>query len=209
MFLESREDASVAAKAPIRAFIEGLLMPSLRPAGSLRAQLWLLWFFILLVSLALAAVLVGLYRRGSAVEVEAGRQATAKACRVVQNLYAANFPAEPTNSKADKDLLAVLLKEALADAPGVEGGVWGRGVGNIAYAFPTHEGSIPKVDAPADELPWIIAQSQRALGGTPVEDIRRGTRDAVVLVACPLKADSGNARRLDHDADTHDLRHRL
>jgi signal transduction histidine kinase len=192
MVLERHENASVAARAPIRAFIEGLPMPSLQPAGSLRAQLWLLWIFILLVSLALAAVLLGLYQRGSAAEVEAGRQATTKACRIVQNLYAANFQAEPADSKADKDLLAVLLKEALADAPGVEGGVWGRGVGNVAYAFPTHEGSIPKVDAPADELPWIIGQSQRALAGAPVEDVRRGTRDAVVLAACPLKVATGN-----------------
>ena len=70
----------------------------------------------------------------------------------MQNLYAANFPTETTDSKGDEDLLAVLLKDALTDAPGVEGGVWGRGVGNIAYAFPTHEGSIPKVDAPADDM---------------------------------------------------------
>jgi signal transduction histidine kinase len=176
----------------MRAFIEVLSMPSVRPAGSLRTQLWLLWIFIVLVSLALATVLVGLYQRGSAAEVEAGRQATMKACGAVQRLYAANFPSEPAASKADKDLLTVLLSEAMADMPGVEGGVWGRSVGNIAYAFPTHEGSIPKVDAPADEFPWIIAQSQHALAGTPVEDVRRGKRDAVVLVACPLKAESAN-----------------
>jgi signal transduction histidine kinase len=187
MVLENQRRAFASTAARARAFTEGSLMPSLRPANSLRAQLWVLWIFIVLVSLALGTVLVGLYRRGSAAEVETGRDATIKACRVVQTLYAANFPSEPPASKADKDLLTVLLGEALADVPGVEGGVWGRSVGIIAYAFPTHEGSVPKVDVPADELPWIISQSQRALAGTAVEDIRRGSRDAVVLVACPLK----------------------
>jgi signal transduction histidine kinase len=190
MVLEKRKTTSALVKASKLALFEGFPMSSLRPAASLRTQLWLLWIFTVLVSLALAMVLVSLYRRGSAAEVEAGRQATVKACRIVQDLYAANFPVGPTNSKADKDLLAVLLKEALADVPGVEGGVWGRGVGNIAYAYPTHEGSIPKVDAPADEMPWIIAQSQRALAGTPVDDIRRGIRDSVIVAACPLKAES-------------------
>lgn len=192
MVLESTRNASVTSGRRVVALIQGVLMRPLHSVGSLRAQLWLLWLFILLVSIVLAVVLVSLYQRGSAAEVAAGRQATAKACRSVQTLYAANFPAVPATTKADQDLLTVLLREALSDAPGVEGGVWGRGVGNIAYAYPTHEGSIPKVDLPADELPWIIAQSQRALAGAPVEDVREGRRDAVVLVACPLKDDSGS-----------------
>jgi two-component system sensor histidine kinase HydH len=164
-------------------------MPSFRRANSLQAQLAMLWIFILLVSLALGAVLVSLYQRGSAGEIEAGQRATARACRGVQALYAANFAREP-ETKADKDLLNVLLAEALRDLPGVEGGVWGRSVGNIAYAFPTHEGSIPKVDAPADELPWIISLSQRALMGSAVDDVRRGRRDAVAVTACPLKSEA-------------------
>jgi two-component system, NtrC family, sensor histidine kinase HydH len=164
-------------------------MPSFPRANSLRAQLAMLWLFILLVSLALGAVLVSLYQRGSAGEIEAGQQATGRACRGVQTLYAANFAREP-ETKADKDLLNVLLGEALRDLPGVEGGVWGRSVGNIAYAFPTHEGSIPKVDAPADELPWIISLSQRALMGSAVDDVRRGRRDAVAVTACPLKSEA-------------------
>lgn len=147
----------------------------------------MLWIFILLVSLALGAVLVSLYQRGSAWEIEAGQRATSRACRAVQALYAANFAREP-GSNADKDLLNVLLGEALRDLPGVEGGVWGRRVGNLAYAFPTHEGSIPKVDAPADELPWIISLSQRALMGSAVDDVRRGRLDAVAVTACPLQS---------------------
>src|SRR5205085_1906210 len=135
---------------------EASAMPSFPRASSLQAQLAMLWIFILLVSVALGAVLVSLYQRGSAGEIVAGQRTTARACRGIQALYAANFAREP-ESKADKDLLNVLLAEALRDLPGVEGGVWGRSVGNIAYAFPTHEGSIPEVDAPADELPWIIS----------------------------------------------------
>jgi signal transduction histidine kinase len=163
-------------------------MPPLPRINSLQGQLAMLWVFILLVSLALGAVLVGLYQRGSAGEIEAGQRATGKACTRVQALYAANFARDP-GSKADKDLLDVLLGEALRDLPGIEGGVWGRSVGNIAYAFPTHEGTIPKVDAPADEMPWIISLAQRALAGTAVDDVRRGRRDAVAVSACPLKSE--------------------
>ena len=174
-----------------RAFAEGVAaLRTLRP-GSLRSQLALLWVFILLVSLALGAALVGLYRRGSAAEVDAGQRATVRACRSVQALYGANFSAGSPASKTDYDVLTVLLGEALKDAPGVEGGIWGRGVGNIAYAYPTHEGAVPKIDLPADEC-RIIGQSQRALAGLPVEEIRRGKRDAVALAACPLQG--GEAR---------------
>jgi two-component system sensor histidine kinase HydH len=163
-------------------------MPSLPRANSLQAQLAMLWVFILLVSLALGVVLVDLFQRGSVGEIEAGRRATDKACRSIQRLYAANFARDP-ESKVDKDLLNVLLGETLRDLPGVEGGVWGRSVGNLAYAFPTHEGAIPKVDAPADEMPWIISLSQRALMGAAVDDVRRGRRDAVAVSACPLKSE--------------------
>jgi signal transduction histidine kinase len=164
-------------------------MASLIPrVNSLQGQLTLLWVFILLVSLALGAVLLGLYQRGSAGEIEAGRRATSNACRSIQTLYEANFARDP-DSKADKHLLNVLLGEALRGLPGVEGGVWGRSVGNVAYAFPTHEGAIPKVDAPADEMPWIISLAQRALAGAAVDDVRRGRRDAVAVGACPLKSE--------------------
>src|SRR5258708_1350647 len=86
-------------------------MPSFPRANSLQAQLVMLWIFILLVSLALGAVLVSLYQRGAAGEIEAGQRATSRACRGVQALYAANFAREP-ETKADKDLLNVLLGEA-------------------------------------------------------------------------------------------------
>ena len=80
--------------------------------NSLRAQLAMLWLFIVLVSLALGAVLIGLYQRGSAGEIEAGQRATAKACKSFQALYAVKFVRDP-ESRADKDLLNVLLAEAL------------------------------------------------------------------------------------------------
>jgi signal transduction histidine kinase len=162
-------------------------MPSFPRVNSLRGQLVLLWIFIVLVSLALSVVLVSIYQWGSAGEIETGQRATVRACGGIQALYAANFAREP-ESKVDKDLLDVLIAEALRDLPDVEGGIWGRSVGNIAYAYPSHEGSIPKVDPPADELPWIISLTQRALTGGLVEDVRRGRRDAVAVAACPLKS---------------------
>lgn len=161
-------------------------MSFLHRLQSLRGQLIMLWLFILLVSLALGAVLIGLYQRGSAGEVAAGQRAADRGCRAVEVLVAANFTRAPVSS-ADRDLLNVLTSEALRDLPGIEGGVWGRSVGNFAYAFPTHDGAIPKTDAPADTLPWIISVARRAANGETVVEVRRGQRDAVAVSACPLK----------------------
>jgi signal transduction histidine kinase len=165
-------------------------MPPLRQVGSLRSQLWLLWVFIVLVSAALASILIGLYRVGSSAEVGAGQRATHAGCQAIRSLIAANFPSEPPASKADKDLLAVLISEALAELQGVEGGVWVRGAGFLAYAYPTHEGATPKLDMPASETPWILGLAQQAASGSTAEDLRRGSREAVVLVACPLQSGS-------------------
>lgn len=161
-------------------------------ARSFRAQLWLLWLFIVLLCAAMAIILVGLYQSSAGVQIEAGRRATRAACETIQSLYAANI-GRPTPTM-DRDLLAVLLKEVLTDAPGVEGGFWDREAGFTAYAFPTHEGATPKEDVPAAEAPWIVENVEHALAeGRMSEAVRRGSREAVLLAACPL-TDSSQIR---------------
>src|SRR5205823_12718403 len=105
-------------------------------------------------------------------------------CESIRSLYAANAS---SGGATEGDFLTVLVSEALRDAAGVEGGVWDRGQGFVAYAFPTHEGATTKMDVPAAETPWIIEQAEKALSRAAVaEETRRGARDALVLVACPL-----------------------
>src|SRR5712691_10494210 len=95
-------------------------------AASLRGQLWLLWLFIVLLSAFLTVILVGLYQSGSTVQLEAGRRITRSTCEAIRSLYAANSAQRASLPEMDSDLLTVLVSEALADAAGVEGGVWER-----------------------------------------------------------------------------------
>jgi len=52
---------------------------------------------------------------------------------------------------------------ALACAAGVEGGIWHRNQGSLAYAFPTYEGTGPKTDLPPAELSAIREVNAQAL----------------------------------------------
>ena len=156
-------------------------------ATSLRGQLWLLWLFILLLSAFMTVIIVGLYQSGSTAQIDAARRITRSTCESIRSLYAANSVQPGSRSEPNGDILSMLVGHALSDAAGVEGGVWERERGFAAYAFPTHEGATTKVDVPAAETPWIIEQTEKALSRNEVsEEIRRGTRDALILVACPL-----------------------
>jgi signal transduction histidine kinase len=156
-------------------------------ATSLRGQLWLLWLFIVLLSVFMTVIIVGLYQSGSTVQIDAARRITRSTCESIRSLYAANSVQPGSRSEPNGDILTVLVGHALSDAGGVEGGVWERERGFVAYAFPTHEGATTKVDVPAAETPWIIEQTEKALLRIEIsEETRRGTRDALILVACPL-----------------------
>jgi hypothetical protein len=156
------------------------------PASSLRRQLWLLWLFIVLLCAFMTVILLDLYQSGSAVQLEVGRRMTRSTCESIRSLYASNAVQRGSLNQADSDLLTVLVSAALADATGIEGGIWERERGFIAYAFPTHEGATTKLDVPAAEMPWIVEQVKKSLStGTVSEEIRQGARDALILVACP------------------------
>jgi hypothetical protein len=110
------------------------------PASSLHRQLWLLWLFIVLLCAFMTVILVDLYRSGSAVQLEAGRRVTRSTCESIRSVYTSNVVQHGSLNQADRDLLTMLVSAGLADATGIEGGIWDRERGFIAYAFPTHEG---------------------------------------------------------------------
>ncbi len=58
---------------------------------------------------------------------------------------------QPDAQTLQKDLTAV-ISSALSRFPSVEGGIWAKSDGSLAYAYPTYEGSGPKTDVPAAEL---------------------------------------------------------
>ena len=153
---------------------------------SLRSQLAFFWIFLLAVSSALALLMVSMYRDSAGAQVAAGRAATEEACRAIAVRYARSLP-EPAPAQPRLDLLQVLLQVVLIDTPHVEGGIWHASGGMLAYAYPTYEGSGVKRDVPVTEQPLITALAQLAARtGQPQTDVVRGSREALVVSACPL-----------------------
>ncbi|WP_395320363.1 sensor histidine kinase [Variovorax sp. UC74_104] len=161
---------------------------------SLRSQLVFFWVLLFSVCAALAVVMLTLYRASAGAQVAAGRAATEQSCQAIAARYAkaATGAAEPK-----VDLLQVLLQLVLIEAPHVEGGVWQAGAGTnsglLAYAYPTYEGSSVKRDVPAAEQPLIVELSQLAARTqAPQTDVVRGSREALIVSACPLASPAGN-----------------
>ena len=153
---------------------------------SLRSQLVFFWMFLLAVSAALALLMVSIYRDSAGAQVSAGRAVTEQACHAIAVRYAKSLPA-PAPLEPRIDLLQVLLQLVLLEAPHVEGGVWQASGGMLAYAYPTYEGSGVKRDVPVTEQPLIVQVAQQAARtGDPQTDIVRGSREALIVSACPL-----------------------
>jgi signal transduction histidine kinase len=80
-----------------------------------------------------------------------------------------------------------VVETALSQASGVEGGLWQASNGPLAYAFPTYQGTGPKTDVPAAELPTIGQVNADALRDErPVTIRQTGQSQVLVLNACPL-----------------------
>jgi signal transduction histidine kinase len=157
---------------------------------SLRGQLAFFWLLLLGVCVALGVVMVTLYRSSAGAQVAEGRATTEQSCRAIAARYARSIPADAASAaKPQVDLLQVLLQLVLIEAPHVEGGAWQASAGLIAYAYPTYEGSGVKRDIPAAEQPLIIELAQQAARAqAPQTDVVRGSREALIVSACPLQA---------------------
>ncbi|WP_431511168.1 sensor histidine kinase [Variovorax sp. DAIF25] len=155
---------------------------------SLRGQLVFFWVLLLGMCAALAVVMFTLYRSSAGAQVAAGRAATEQSCRAIAARYAKSI-ATPAPPRPEVDLLRVLLQLVLIEAPQVEGGVWHAVDGPLAYAYPTYEGSGVKRDVPAAEQPLIAQLAQLAARTRqPQTDVVRGSREALIVSACPLPA---------------------
>jgi signal transduction histidine kinase len=154
---------------------------------SLRTRLLLLWIFIAVTGSSLAVIMVGMYREGAGIQIEAGQRNARDGCAAIQSAYAAYRSGASGSSVAPADLLYVLVERALFDKPGVEGGVWDSGGGFLAYAYPTYEGSVVKRDVPEAEQARIASLARQSIAGqAPQLEIQRGQREASIVAACPL-----------------------
>lgn len=154
--------------------------------SSLRAQLIFFWTLLLGVCVALAVVMVTLYRSSAGAQLAAGTAAAEQSCSAIAARYARSLP-DPAPAQPQIDLLQVLLQLVLLEAPQVEGGVWQARSGLIAYAYPTYEGSGVKRDIPAAETPLIVEMAQvAAQTQQPQTSVVRGTQQALIVASCPL-----------------------
>lgn len=155
---------------------------------SLRGQLVYFWLLLLGVCAALAVVMVTLYRSSAGAQVAEGRAVAEQSCRAIAARYAKSV-ADGGSTPPRLDLLQVLLQLVLLEAPHVEGGIWQRAGGMLAYAYPTYEGSGAKRDVPSAEQPLIVELAQLAARTQqPQTDVVRGSREALIVSSCPLAA---------------------
>lgn len=162
------------------------------PRWSLRGRLLILWAISLVSAVATGTVLVQLYRQSSIDQVARAEAVTGRACDETANRYRfyttgwTQPPKDLDDEALRKGLLAVLAV-ALAHSPGVEGGIWHRTDGSLAYAYPTYEGTGPKTDLPAAEAERIRTANAEALAGERAVDVRQAGRSQTLLLhACPL-----------------------
>ncbi|QQB38115.1 sensor histidine kinase [Achromobacter deleyi] len=160
------------------------------PQKSIRRDLAILWFWIAIVALVLAGLLVALSRQGASSQVARARDLAAVSCEALRagsaRLRLVDAVGPQTAASALPGAQAI-LDLALRDRPGMEGGFWQPGAGVVAYAFPTYDGTGIKRDPPSAELERIGATAQRALDAAVlVTDMRPGLREAVVFAACPV-----------------------
>lgn len=155
---------------------------------SLRSQLLFFWILLFAICATLAAVMVSVYRGSAGAQLAAGRMAAEQSCSAIAARYARSVP-QPPPAQPQIDLLQVLLQLVLIEAPHVEGGVWQSKGGFLAYAYPTYEGSGVKRDVPAAEQPLILEMAGLATRtGQAQTDVVRGSREALIVTACPLAA---------------------
>ena len=162
------------------------------PSRSLRGRLLILWAISLVTAAVAGTMLVQLYRQSAMDRVARAEAVTSRACDEITNryrFYTAGWTQPPEDlhdETLQKGLLAVLTI-ALIRSPGIEGGVWHRSDGSLAYAYPTYEGTGPKTDLPAAEADRIRTTNAEALMEERAVDVRQAGRlQTLLLHACPL-----------------------
>jgi signal transduction histidine kinase len=160
---------------------------------SLRARLLVLWGLSLAVLAALGVLLVQVYAQSTAAQTDRAEATLTRACERIRDRYVfytagSAAPIAQTPDPTTRANLTAAVTLALANDPGVEGGIW-TAAGPVAYAYPTYAGTGPKTDLPEAERDRI-AQANAEAAGTLLPVLHRtvsGTQ-TLLLAACPLES---------------------
>ena len=159
---------------------------------SLRTRLIALWATLAASAFVTGFLLLQFYRQSPNVQVAQAEDTVVRACRDIGDRYAFYVSGwRGRDAEIDERLkgeLQDVVRAALSRAAGVEGGIWQSASGSLAYAFPTYEGTGPKTDLPAAELPTIQRANLDALQSErPVTVRQSGQSQVLVLHACVLE----------------------
>ena len=150
---------------------------------SLRSRLFVLWFLSLAASVAVAVLLVGLYRQSSSAQLASTETTVAEACDAIADrfsYYATGWagPAPGDGDAAFRTDLAAVVGFALTDYPGLGGGIWRQDDGPLATSVP---------------LAAEVRDTVAALATEAVENERDAAQSldtgaaTLLLQACPLR----------------------
>jgi signal transduction histidine kinase len=159
---------------------------------SLQARLGVLLLLQIAAAVAAGALMVGLFRQSASERVGHADAQLGRTCDAIAEAYRFYNSGwhGATAALADdayRSGLDTVVNSALRQRAGVEGGLWQRSAGPIAYGYPTYEGSGPKTDLPQAELPRIREVNRIALAEEHLVS-RRTTAPSqtLLLTACPL-----------------------
>lgn len=161
-------------------------------ARSLRARLLVILMLLFCAAVASALVMLALFQQSTAARIGQASALVGRSCGAVAQsyrFYTAGWNGGVRNlgDAAFREDLAHVVFTALRDRENIEGGLWQAEAGPFAYAFPTYEGSGPKTDLPAAELPRIVAANRTAQNDDRIEIARIDARSQTLLIAaCPL-----------------------
>lgn len=165
--------------------IERLILPR-----SIVAWFAVCWGLFLVAALVVGAMLVALYKETTTQRTDRAATSIARACDAIVREARSSGASDRNTAKAD---YAVAVDRALASFPGVEGGVWQNGLGSLAYAYPTYEGSGQKTDLPQAEEPTIRQVAESSAAARRPFEWKRDSRSQVLLIsACPMAGPAAN-----------------
>jgi hypothetical protein len=159
---------------------------------SLRSRLITLLVLLIAAAIAAGALMVGLFRQSATAQAGQAEAGIARACEAIQGafqFFSADWHGSPQDFKDDTLIrgLTAVVQTALRNRAGVEGGIWNADAQSLAYAYPTYQGSGPKTDLPAAELPRIQAANRTAVAeDSPILSRFDASSQILLIAACPL-----------------------
>jgi len=162
---------------------------------SLRARLFIVWALALASACTVGFLLVQLYRHSAQAQIGRAEAAAAHACERIGDSYGyyttgwtPRLPAaEDTALHADLNALVAL---ALADTPGMQGGIWQSEAGSdpvsLAFADPARKGAAAEPTGEERERIAALNQSAAEFGQPEADQIGTGAQ-TLLIHACPLR----------------------